>query len=457
MKNASAWFAALGGALVLGTMVWSEVIVQQPDKKEGKVIVTYWEKWTNFEADAMRVVVEEFNRSQDKIYVEYLSVSNVSNKTMLSTAGGIPPDVAGLFGGNIAQYASNGAVMPLDELAKEAGIEQEQYIPVYWNMCTYRGKLWALPTTPASTALHYNKGILEEAGLDPNKPPTTIEELDEMDAKILKRDASGKIVKMGFLPTEPGWWPWSWPSFFGGSLWNGYDKITMATPENVRAYEWVRSYTRRYGLGTVQAFQQGFGGFDSPQNGFLDNKLASVIQGVWMYNFITKHNPEMKWAAVPFPHPAYRPDKANTTVIDLDVLVIPRGAKHPKEAFEFIKFVQSQKGMELLCLGQKKHSPLIKVSDEFIQAHPNPYVMLFAQQALSVNAASPPKTPIWPQWGDEIKTALEKINTDPNLSVKEALLAVEQKMQIQLDRVLESERKLGILPEDGSRPSEDQL
>jgi hypothetical protein len=52
---------------------------------------------------------------------------------------------------------------------------------------------------------------------------------------------------------------------------------------------------------------------------------------------------------------------------------------------------------------------------------------------------------------------LEKINTDPNMTVKEALEAVEKKMQVQLDRVLESERKLGILSEDGSRPAEDQL
>ena len=68
---------------------------------------------------------------------------------------------------------------------------------------------------------------------------------------------------------------------------------------------------------------------------------------------------------------------ANSTIADEDILVIPRGCKHPKEAFEFIKFVQSQHGMEELCLGQKKFSPLVKVSKDFFRKHPNPYVKLF--------------------------------------------------------------------------------
>ncbi len=44
-------------------------------QREGRVIIKYWEKWTGFEADAMRAVVDDFNAAQDRIFVDYSSVS----------------------------------------------------------------------------------------------------------------------------------------------------------------------------------------------------------------------------------------------------------------------------------------------------------------------------------------------------------------------------------------------
>lgn len=441
-----------GVTALLAVAAYSEKIVQKPDRKDGRVVITYWEKWTNFEADAMRAVVDEFNKSQDKIYVEYLSVSGVAQKTLMAVSGGIPPDVAGLFGPNTPQYAFNNAVMPLDELCAENGISRDQYIPVYYDMCTYKGKLWALPTMPASTGLHYNMALFEEAGVDPNKPPQTIEELDAIDQKMSKLGSNGKILRAGYLPTEPNWWPWSWPGVFGGKLWDGKGKITMTDPNTIRAYEWVASYSKRYGPGNMQSFQQGFGGFDSAQNAFMDNKVASVNQGVWMYNFVTKYRPDFKLNIVPFPHPADRPDLANSTVIDLDILVIPRGAKHPKEAFEFIKFVQSNKGMELLAVGQKKHTPLIKVTPGFYENHPNPFVKLFADQAKSKNALSPPKTPIWPEWQAELSAAFQEVNLG-TMSAKDAMKKVQDKMQPILDDTAAIERKRGLVdPQEEVNP-----
>lgn len=448
----SSIIATVIGVLALSVAVYSEQVVKKPDRKDGRIVVTYWEKWTNFEADAMRDVVNAFNKKQDKIFVEYLSVSGISDKTIQSVSGGIPPDIAGLFGPNTAQYAFNNAVMPLDELCRENGITPDQYIKVYWDMCNYKGTLYALPTMPASTALHYNAKMLADAGLDPAKPPQTFEELDAMDEKVAV--IKGKsIEKMGFLPSEPGWWNWSWPYYFGGNLWNGKDKITMTSPEVIRAYTWMANYAKKYGPSTVTAYKQGFGGFDSPQNAFIDGKIASVNQGVWMNNFIRKYNPKMDWRAVPFPHPADRPDLADGTVIDLDILVIPRGAKHPKEAFEFIKFVQSNEGMELLAKGQKKHTPLIHVTPGFFESVDNPYIELFAKLPRGKNAFSPPQTPIWPQWSSEINSAVEKINLGED--VTKSLQAVQDKMQPLLDRTLEIERARGIgveKPTQGERP-----
>jgi ABC-type glycerol-3-phosphate transport system substrate-binding protein len=411
----------------------SEAVVRKVNPP-GPVHISYWEKWTGFEGDAMRAVVDEFNRSQNEVFVDLLTVSDIQNKTMLAVSAGIPPDVAGLFGANVPQYADDKAVMKLDDFCREAGIGPEDYKPVYWATGNYKGHIYSLPSTPASTALHFNTALMRKAGLDPSKPPTTIEELTAMADRMTEKD--GKKIKIsGFLPSEPGWWNWSWGYFFGGKLWDGQSKITINSPENVRAFEWVQSFSKKYGPGELQTFKSGFGNFSSPQNAFMQNQVGMEMQGVWMYNFITMYAKDLQWAAAPFPHPKDRPDLADTTIAEEDVLVIPSGAKHPREAFKFIQFVQSQKGMELLCLGQKKNSPLVNVSPEFWAKHPNPYVKLFDRLAGSPNATATPALGIWTEYGAEINNAYDEIVLMQK-TPKQALDAVAARMQPKLDQYL---------------------
>ncbi len=427
------WLPILSTFTIFGVIYASEAMVRPPVRKD-RIVITYWEKWTNFEADAMRDVVNKFNNSQDKIFVNYLSVSGIATKTMLATIGNMPPDLAGLYGPNVAEYAYNNAVIPLDDIAAEAGIKKDDYINGFWDICNYRGKLWAVPTTPASVALHFNTRLMSEAGWDATRPPETIEQLDAMVDKVTKIGPDGKIKISGFLPQEPGWWNWCWPYYFGGKLWDGESKLTTDSEECVKAYTWVGSFAKRFGLSNVQTFRAGHDNFDSPQNAFMDEIVVSELQGVWMANFIEKYNKEIKWGAVPFPYPEARPDLKNSSILDLDVIVIPRGAKHIKEAAVFLKFLEKQENMEMLCLLQKKASPLKKVSAEFYAKHPNPYIKLFRDISETPASFASPKIPIWSEYSDELNKAMDDINTGTD--VRTALRRVKERIQPHLDHVL---------------------
>src|SRR5215813_5810426 len=88
-------------------------------------VVSYWEKWTGNEAEQMKSVVNDFNQTigrQKRIHVEYLSMSTVDRKTLVATAAGVPPDVAGLWDAQVAQYADLNLLQPLDQLAASRGI-----------------------------------------------------------------------------------------------------------------------------------------------------------------------------------------------------------------------------------------------------------------------------------------------------------------------------------------------
>jgi ABC-type glycerol-3-phosphate transport system substrate-binding protein len=141
----------------------------------------------------------------------------------------------------------------------------------------------------------------------------------------------------------------------------------------------------------------------------------------------------MLWGAAPFPAPAAHPERRGTGNAEVDALVIPTASKHPNEAWAFIKYTQRQEVMEELCLGQRKHTPLAQVSDEFYAKHPNPYIRLFREMGASPNAWSAPHTGVWNEYGRELTTAADKIS-NLTLTPTDALNQVQERLQISYDR-----------------------
>src|SRR5262245_57741978 len=93
-----------------------------------RITVEYWDKWTGSEQDAMQAVVDDFNAAQGRVFVNFQSVSDIVQKTLLATAGGIPPDVAGVWAANLVEFADKEALLPLDELARGSIVNSERYL-----------------------------------------------------------------------------------------------------------------------------------------------------------------------------------------------------------------------------------------------------------------------------------------------------------------------------------------
>ena len=449
-------------ALVASTALATTACSTNSDKQAPRRI-TYWEKWNGFEGEAMDAVVSDFNAlevahaKRDPHYapieVEKVTVTKLEQKLLIAIAGGNPPDLAGNYSFTVAAYAEHGALTELGPLLAKTSFDRERYIEHYLRLGEYRGKTWALPIAPVSTALVLNKRLFEEAGLDPEKPPTTIEELDAYAEKLTKWEvtspsgekyvASGylpevpaaqkRLLQVGFLPNEPLWWLFGWGDFFGGRLLEGSDKVSTASPANIRGFDWVASYSQKLGVGVIKRFRSGFGNSSSPQSAFLSGKVAMVMQGVWIHNFIEKYAPGLSWSAAPFPYPAGHPELAQTTRADADMLMIPKGSPHLQEALQFMDYASTQAALEKLCLGQQKFTPLKHVSDDFWRAHPNPYIRLFRELALSKNAVAIPQTAIWNEYNRELSNATDRIQ---NLKEPpaQALAEVQTKMQAALDR-----------------------
>jgi ABC-type glycerol-3-phosphate transport system substrate-binding protein len=427
----------VGAALLLVALAWGVRVSMPPDHQSqhgDRIVIDYWEKWSDFEMEAMRDIVDLYNESQEEVWVNYLSVGGqIDQKLLLATAGGNPPDVAGLWAWRLYTYADMGALEPLDGYMRRDGLTRGDYLPSVIGQCEYRGFVWGLPATPATLALHLNRELFRAAGLDPDRPPRSIAELDAMAERLTLRDDDGNIVQLGFMPTEPGWWNDRWSYWFGARLLSDAgDELTIDSPENLAAFEWIRSYSERYGFKDLSSFQSTGGEFSSAQNLFLAGKVAMVMQGVWMATFVDKFSPGLDYGVAPFP--SVDADMEPVTICEADVLVIPRGSRHPDAAWDFIRFVQRRENMERLCLGQRKFSPLAEVSPSFGERHPNPHIATFRRLAESPNARSIPKTALYSEYRDEINNAFDLVWRQRAMPA-EALAAVKTRMSPRLDRL----------------------
>ena len=285
----------------------------------GRVHILYWEKWTGLEGQQMQQIVDDFNNTVGKekgIWVDCTSMSSIDRKTLISTAAGVPPDVAGLWDNQIRQFASMNALTPLDDYAAAHGLTRDHYKHVYFDGCCYDGKLYALPSTVWTVALIWNKQAFQDAapelrraGLDPDRAPRTFDELNRYAAAIDSWETHGSqrhLVRTGYIPLEPQGPFCNVDSFwFGGTFVDSTGtRLLLDSPPYVATYDWIRSFSERLGKDELAEFRSGFGGplglFDSPQNPFLAGQNAMEQQGPWVAAFIEKLKPSMnRWHVPP--------------------------------------------------------------------------------------------------------------------------------------------------------------
>lgn len=465
-RRLGGWLALAGGALIAAAL-FAGCVRTEPD--DGKIHLTYWEKWERFEREAMQRVVDDFNASQDRIVVHMHTFGSIDRKILAATAGGNPPDVAGLWMPYVVPFAERGVLAPLSPFLERDNIRADHWINVYAEMCTYQGTMWAVPTTPSATALYWNKALFRQAGLDPDRPPRTIAELDEMAEKLTRYGEDGRILQMGFLPTEPDWFVPAYGAWWGGppvqgceggkvQKWEsdvsslaalpaspGRTRITANAPGHVEALEWIASYSRKYGVDRLKRFSSGFGNFASPQNPFFSGELAMVLHGVWLHSYISQYAPGMDYGAAPWPKTPHGPE--NFSLAEADVLIIPAGLPETRReaAWEFVRFVISQHGMETLNLGQRKNTPLNEVSDGFVENHPHRYIELFIDLSRGPGIWHYPKIGIWNRYSSEIRAAVEKMRyleinpaTGRPFTAQEALDIVQNRIGSAWNRYQES-------------------
>ena len=162
------------------------------------VEIEYWQYTFAQRVQAIDELIKRFEAENPGIKVKHTHVPYDDFRLKIAAAipAGQGPDVVQLFYGWLQDYLKAKLLQPLPaELFDAAEIERD-FFPLVKQM-KVDGRYYAVPTAVRSLSLFWNKKLFTEAGLDPAKPPQTLDELLDTARKLTKRDAGGNLLQAG--------------------------------------------------------------------------------------------------------------------------------------------------------------------------------------------------------------------------------------------------------------------
>lgn len=335
-----------GCTITKGTPPISDVGLDKKPAPGRKTTITVYSVWGSTVGAGMVKLAQRFEESQPDIGVRVVYAPSgvgggaVQQKLFTAIAGNNPPDVAQLVPSQAPQWAELGIMTDLTDRYREAGLGQDDFFPPIWESIVYKDRIWQMQwDADPNFPFFWNKDLFEESGLDPERPPLTIEEVDEYSAKILRKSGAN-VTKIGLIPWDSygasnSLFTWG---FAHGATFYDPEKEEV-TPDNeyaVKALEWIAGYAKS--VGGADRVTVTPPGLQIHPFGTGNIGMAPLVAP--NYRDIKANVPDMNIGAALLP---YQPPGADQPGAGAWIggwgMFIPTGARHPDEAWEFLRWV----------------------------------------------------------------------------------------------------------------------
>nr|WP_147545670.1 ABC transporter substrate-binding protein [Rubeoparvulum massiliense] len=174
---------------------------------DGKVKVTFWHAMGGNAKDSLESVVNEFNQSQNKVFVEPIFQGSYDEAlTKFRPVGGTKdaPTIIQTFEIGTKFMIDSGFIEPIHTFIEKDGYDLSQLESNIISYYSIDGKLYSMPFNSSTPVLIYNKDAFRDAGLDPENPPRTYSEIQEVAAQLTKKN--GNVTeRYGFSMLTYGW------------------------------------------------------------------------------------------------------------------------------------------------------------------------------------------------------------------------------------------------------------
>lgn len=303
------------------------------------VTITFWdENAGEARTEYYMHMIEEFEKSQDRIKVEYLGLpaADALSKYQTAIQAGETPDVGGINNSFASNIIGQDVCLPLDDYlaAWEGSGDMNKSLIDVARQYHSDGKLYLMPTSSNFINLWYNTEMFEEAGLD--GPPETWDEFFEYAEALtdpskgqygytIRGGASSPQILIDFLYSYSGI----------ESVFDENGKVTINDPKHV---EFAEKYFAMYGKNTPESditagWKEIAANFDSGVSAMLTHNLGSYT------NHMQAFGDASKFSSAPLPTSSTGKYINNgSTITGVSIFA---NSKHPDEAWEFVKFLIS--------------------------------------------------------------------------------------------------------------------
>ena len=307
--------------------------------------IQWWHSMTAVNNEWVNDLSKQFNESQKEYKVVPTYKGSYDESMVAAIAAfraGNAPNILQVFEvGTATMMASKGAIVPVGQVMKDAGIKFDPaaYISAVAGYYTApNGQMLSFPFNSSTTVFYFNKDAFKAAGLDTGKAPATWPEVVAAAAKL---KAAGH--KCPFTPAWQGWTQLesfsAWHNVEFATKRNGLDgmdaRMKVNSPLHVRHIENLANMAKQ-GLFVYK------GRGNVPEASFVSGECAMINTSSGFYGNVAK-NAKFAYGLAPLPYYPDVPGAPQNTVIGGASLWVMSGKKPTeyKGVAEFFKFIST--------------------------------------------------------------------------------------------------------------------
>lgn len=282
-------------------------------------------------------VVDHWNETHP---AEHITLTRIPHEHLIANftnavAAGNPPDLLSLDLILMPDFMKAGSLKDItDQTASNPNIDK--VAPAHIHLATYKKRLYGVPFTLDDSVLFYNKTLFRKAGLDPEKPPTSSDEIIS---------AARKLRALG-----PDFYGFYFSGSSAGSniftvapqMWAAPDTVVLppgcdTEPLQGNSIKQVlQAYRTMWNEGLIPKDAKTDLGADHTMQIFRTGKIGMQAGPNYGIAVIKEKAPDLDFGV------AFLPGPSRGEVSSFgggDVLAIPAAAKHAAKALEFLNWV----------------------------------------------------------------------------------------------------------------------
>ena len=178
----------------------------------GPIDLTFWHGMNGPLSVELQKLTDGYNASQPKVHVSLIEGSYEQTiDKYLQSGQGSRPDLVQMPEYMVQQMVDSQSVVPAEACMNSSGYDTSAFLPTGLGAYATQGVQWSVPFNISNPVLFYNKKLFTAAGLDPAKPPASLEDLRADSQAIVSSGAAtyGLALDSGF-DSGGGWYIEQW-------------------------------------------------------------------------------------------------------------------------------------------------------------------------------------------------------------------------------------------------------